>query len=85
MSRKPGVRNKNGYWFSEAGDIGRYFGRVDVVSYSEAMARLWAALASEGGDRVLGLVLAVRSMQTNDLTDKLPRSDAGALPSELVR
>ena len=54
MSRKPGVRNKNGYWFSEAGDIGRYFGRVDVVSYSEAMARLWAALASEGGDRVLG-------------------------------
>src|SRR5271157_5739261 len=32
-----------------------------------------------------GLVLAVRSMRTNDLTDKLPRSDAGALPSELVR
>ena len=54
MGRKPGVRNKNGYWFSEAGDIGRYFGRVDVVSYSEAMARLWAALACEGGDRVLG-------------------------------
>jgi hypothetical protein len=32
-----------------------------------------------------GLVLAVRSMRTNDLTNNLPRSDAGALPSESVR
>lgn len=85
MSRKPGVRNKNGYWFSEAGDIGRYFGRVDVVSYSEAMARLWAALASEGGDRVLGFGVGGAVYANNDLTNNLPRSDAGALPSELVR
>ena len=35
---------------SEAGGVGRYFGRVDQVSYSEAMARLWAALGG-GGDR----------------------------------
>jgi hypothetical protein len=50
MGRKASVRQKNGYWFSEAGGVGRYFGRVAQVSYSEAMARLWAALAG-GGDR----------------------------------
>jgi integrase len=60
MSRKPSVRAKNGHWFSEAGGIGRYFGRVDVVSRAEAMARLWTALAGvvTSGDRVreVGLV-----------------------------
>ena len=78
MSRKPGVRNKNGYWFSEAGDIGRYFGRVDVVSYSEAMARLWAALAGDGGDRVLGVGVggcapACASKRTHEGTSKVGR------------
>ena len=48
MGRKASVRQKNGYWFSEAGGVGRYFGRVAQVSYSEAMARLWAALAGCG-------------------------------------
>lgn len=62
MARTPGVRAKNGYWYSEAGGVSRYFGRVDGVSRSEAMARLWRALAggegvpvgadAEGGDMV---------------------------------
>jgi hypothetical protein len=57
MGRQASVRQKNGYWFSEAGGVGRYFGRVDVVSRAEAMARLWAALAGGygGGDRVGGV------------------------------
>jgi hypothetical protein len=41
MARRPGVRAKNGYWYSEAGGVGRYFGRVDVISHAEAMSRLW--------------------------------------------
>ena len=45
MARRPGVRAKNGYWYSEAGGVGRYFGRVDVISHAEAMSRLWEALA----------------------------------------
>ena len=44
MSRRPSVRAKNGYWYSEAGGVGRYFGRVDVISHAEAMSRLWGAL-----------------------------------------
>ena len=51
MARKPSVRIKNGYWFSEAGGGGRYLGRCDSVSHAEAMARLWSALAG-GWDRV---------------------------------
>jgi site-specific recombinase XerD len=50
MGRKASVRQKNGYWFSEAGGVGRYFGRVDQVTYPEAMSRLWTAIAG-GGDR----------------------------------
>jgi len=76
MGRKATVRVKNGHWFSEAGGVGRYFGRVDVVSYSEAMAKLWAAIAGDGGDRVPGL--AVGSLRTNDPPNKLSTSDAGA-------
>ncbi len=53
MGRKASVRQKNGHWFSEAGGVGRYFGRVDAVSYSEAMAKLWSAIADDGVDRVL--------------------------------
>ena len=87
MGRKATVRRKNGHWFSEAGGVGRYFGRVDQVSYSEAMARLWAALAGDGGDRVLGVGVGgcARRLRTNELTKALPKSDAEAPPSELVR
>ena len=88
MSRKPGVRNKNGYWFSEAGDIGRYFGRVDVVSYSEAMARLWAALASEGGDRVLGFGVGgavYANQRPNERTPQVGRRSPALGVSSLVR
>ena len=88
MSRKPGVRNKNGYWFSEAGDIGRYFGRVDVVSYSEAMARLWAALASEGGDRVLGFGVGgavYANQRPNGQTPQVGRRSPALGVSSLVR
>jgi hypothetical protein len=38
MARKPSIRAKNGYWFSEAGGVGRYFGRADVVRRAEATA-----------------------------------------------
>ena len=46
MARNPSVRVKNGRWYSEAGGVGRYLGRVDAVSKTEATARLWAALAA---------------------------------------
>jgi len=49
MARQASVRAKNGHWYSEAGGVGRYFGRVDRVSRAEAMARMWAALADAGG------------------------------------
>src|SRR6516225_8632966 len=52
MARKPGVRAKNGYWYSEAGGIGRYLGRIDDISHAEAMSRLWAALADKELRRV---------------------------------
>ena len=88
MWRKPGVRSKNGYWFSEAGDVGSYFGRVDVVSYSEAMARLWAALASEGGDRVLGFGVGgavYANQRTNEDTPQVGRRSPALGVSSLVR
>jgi len=43
--RVPSVRVKNGHWYSEAGSVGRYFGRVDTITKTEAMAMLWRALA----------------------------------------
>jgi integrase len=49
MARKPGVRVVNGHWYSQAGGVGRYFGKVDQVSHAEAMSRLFKALAD--GDR----------------------------------
>jgi integrase len=49
MPREPRVRNKNGHWFSESGGVGRYFGRCDSVTQTQAMARLYAALAEDGG------------------------------------
>ena len=52
--RRPGVRAKNGYWYSEAGGKGRYFGRCDDVSRAEAMSRLWRSLAE--GESVDGRV-----------------------------
>jgi len=45
MGRRPTLRRKGSYWFSEAGGVPRYFGRVDRVTQSEAMSQLWAALA----------------------------------------
>lgn len=45
MGRQPTLRRKGQYWFSEAGGVPRYFGRVDRVTRTEAMAKLWAALA----------------------------------------
>lgn len=50
MARKPGVRAKNGYWYSEAGGICRYFGRIDAISHAEAMSRLWGALSDDASD-----------------------------------
>jgi integrase len=47
MSRPAKLRNKNGYWYSEAGGVGRYFGRVGEVSHREALGRLRAALGSQ--------------------------------------
>ena len=84
MGRKASVRLKNGYWFSQAGGVGRYFGRVDVVSYSEAMAKLWAAIAGDGVDRVLG-VGDGSGVSANERPHELFTSDATPTPSEFVR
>lgn len=47
MARKPNVRNKSGYWYSEAGGKARRFGRCDEVSRAEALSRLWQAIADD--------------------------------------
>ena len=72
MARRPSVRIKNGHWFSEAGGVGRYFGRCDAVTHAEAMARLWAALAGNdaGGDRVMGVAVGEDANACVDRTNE---------------
>ena len=45
MARQASVRPKNGYWYSEAGGIPRYFGDTESVTKTQATAALWRALA----------------------------------------
>ncbi len=59
MAKKPSVRQVNGYWYSEAGGVGRYFGRCDGTSHAEAMARLWATLAHAQAQSDGGIVVGV--------------------------
>jgi integrase len=40
MGRQASVRIKNGRWYSEAGGVGRYFGRIDEISREKAQAML---------------------------------------------
>jgi integrase len=47
MARPSGVRVKNGSWYSEAGGVGRYFGRADEITRDQAMDLLRAALRGE--------------------------------------
>lgn len=48
MARQASVRNRSGYWISEAGGVLRTFGRVDVVSRDDAQRRLVASLVGVG-------------------------------------
>lgn len=52
MGRKASIRSKNGYWYSEAGGVGRYFGKVDEVTHEQAMALMGAALRNPVGSVV---------------------------------
>jgi integrase len=55
MGRRASVRNKNGYWFSNAQKLNRYFGRCDEISESMAMSLLFKAIAeAEGRDKKEG-------------------------------
>jgi hypothetical protein len=69
------VRAKNGYWYSEAGGVSRYFGRVVAISHSEAMSRLWAALANNASvDRWWGQWAGRRcSERTNSMPASSPK------------
>ena len=82
MGRQASIRQKNGYWFSEAGGVGRYFGRVDMVSRAEAMARLWAALADSGGARGVGFVVADGE---NDLRTSEPTPPVGCKQTKVKK
>lgn len=44
MGRQAKLGQKNGYWYSEAGGVPRYFGKVGVVSHGDAMKKLHLAL-----------------------------------------
>ncbi len=77
MARKPSVRAKNGYWYSEAGGVHRYFGRVDVISHPEAMRRLWAALARDASvDSEVGVWRGDDAM-----SERTPRRRSSPTPS----
>jgi integrase len=39
MGRKPGIRHKNGHWYTERGGRGRYLGRVSDTTEEEAERR----------------------------------------------
>jgi hypothetical protein len=75
MGRQASVRQKNGYWFSEAEGAGRYFGRVDVTSRAEAMARLWATLAGNygGSDRLVEVGQEADAAACDERTNELAR------------
>lgn len=45
MPRSAKLRNKGGYWASDAGGKTRYFGKVDETSYAEALRRFREFLA----------------------------------------
>lgn len=60
MARQAKLRKKNGYWFSEAGGIARYYGKVSEVPHGEAVKRFRAALADGGTDRKSSPVQATR-------------------------
>ena len=67
MGRKATVRVKNGYWFSEAGGIGRYFGRIDVVSSRRRWQGFGQPSPAMAGIGVWGWKTAVESLQTTKL------------------
>lgn len=46
MARQAKLQKKNGYWFTSAGPCRRYFGRVGVVSYEDALKTFREHLAS---------------------------------------
>ncbi|WP_165063495.1 tyrosine-type recombinase/integrase [Paludisphaera rhizosphaerae] len=54
MARRPEVRAKNGYWYSEAGGSPRYYGKVEETPQEVARAALWAFLAGKEESRPVG-------------------------------
>jgi integrase len=83
MARKPGVRAKNGYWYSEAGGVSRYFGRVDIISHAEAMSRMWAELAGNASvDRFWG---SEQGEATSERTPRRGSSQKSAFAKSFVR
>ena len=87
MARKPSVRQKNGYWWSEARGINRYFGKCSELTHAQATAELWKALAeSEGleqdtGERreeEIGFGSGMDGMERNSKLEPKPE------PEELV-
>ena len=82
MARKPGVCVKNGYWYSEAGGRSRYFGRVDTVSRTQAMALLWRALAEGVGSQLGGddgRASPANSSRDSGRKERTPGADSGVL------
>lgn len=71
MPRPATLRQKNGYWFTEAGGKARYFGRVDEVSHKEALRRFHRAL-SEPDDLLPaspGIALGREKVTVRELAD----------------
>jgi hypothetical protein len=71
MPRQPKLRQKAGYWCSEAGAPGgKYFGKVGEVTHSDAMRRFRAFLASISAERPTPSAPARRDITVRELMTK---------------
>jgi integrase len=82
MGRQASVRAKNGYWFSEAGGVGRYFGKCSKISHATAMSLMRSALAeSHGGDSQVGAGVRRKAVAN----ERSARQGATPLPRSVDR
>ena len=71
MPRQPKLRQKAGYWYSEAGAPGgKYYGKGGEITHSDAMRRFRAFLASVTAERATPSAPAHRVITVKELMSK---------------
>jgi integrase len=68
MARQAKLREKAGYWYSDAGGKARYFGKVGAVPRDEALRRFHAALTDDRAVKVAPSEFMARPV--SDLIDR---------------